>query len=158
MADFHLTGATIATITVTIYLLGFALGSLLIALMSELYGRLIIYQICTGLFFGCTFTCALSTNVGMFPAFRFLNRCAGSAPLTMGPGTVADAIPQEKQGAAMAGFAVRPLLGPAIRTVMGCLMALEDLDFGNSRGFADAPLRALPLLTVFRHFRVARSL
>ena len=34
-------------------------------------------------------------------------------------------------------------------------MALEVLDFGNSRGFADASLRALPLLIIFCHFRAA---
>jgi len=37
MEDFHSTNSTIATLTVSIYLLGFAFAPL-----SELYGRLII--------------------------------------------------------------------------------------------------------------------
>ena len=123
MADFHQTSTVIATLTVTIYLLGFALGPLVISPLSELYGRLIIYHICNGLFFVCTIACALSTNIGMFLVFRFVNGCAGSAPLTMGGGTVADLIPQEKRGAAMAVFAVGPLLGPVIGPVMGGFIA-----------------------------------
>jgi MFS family permease len=50
----------------------------------------------------------------MFLAFRFITGCAGSAPLTIGGGTVADVIPQEKRGAGMAIFAVGPLLGAVI--------------------------------------------
>ena len=123
MADFHTTNATIGTLTVTIYLLGFALGPLMVAPLSELYGRLIIYHVCNGLFLVFTIACAVSTNVGMFLAFRFITGCAGSAPLTIGGGTVSDVIPQEKRGAAMAIFAVGPLLGPVIGPVMGGFIA-----------------------------------
>ena len=119
MEDFHLKSSTIATLTVTIYLLGFALGPLVIAPLSELYGRLMVYHVCNSLFLIYTVACALSVNVGMFLTFRFLAGCVGSAPLTLGGGTVADVIPQEKRGAAMAVFAVGPLLGPVIGPVMG---------------------------------------
>lgn len=123
MADFHSTNVTIATLTVTIYLLGFALGPLVIAPLSELYGRLIIYHVCNGLFFVFTIACAVSSDVGMLLAFRFITGCAGSAPLTIGGGTVSDVIPQEQRGAAMAIFAVGPLLGPVIGPVIGGFIA-----------------------------------
>lgn len=123
MADFHSTSATIGTLTVTIYLFGFAIGPMVIAPLSELYGRLIIYHICNGLFFVFTIACGVSSNVGMLLAFRFLAGCAGSAPLTIGGGTVSDVIPQEKRGAAMALFAVGPLLGPVIGPVIGGFIA-----------------------------------
>jgi multidrug resistance protein len=123
MEDFQSTNTTIGALTVTIYLLGFALGPLLIAPLSELFGRLKIYHICNGVFLSFTIGCALSTNVGMFMGFRFLTGCAGSAPLTIGGGTVADVIPQEKRGAAMGIFAVGPLLGPVIGPIMGGFIA-----------------------------------
>lgn len=119
MKDFHQTSETLGTLVVTIYLLGFALGPLVIAPLSELYGRLYIYHACNVIFIAFTIGCALSTDVGMFLAFRFLTGCAGSAPLANGGGTVADVIPQEKRGAAMAIFAVGPLLGPVIGPIMG---------------------------------------
>lgn len=43
----------------------------------------------------------------------------GSCPITNGGGTIADMIVQEKRGAAMASFAVGPLLGPIIGPVVG---------------------------------------
>lgn len=119
LEEFHETSSIIGTLTVTIYLLGFATGPLFIAPLSELYGRLYIYHVCNLVFISFTIGCALSKNVAMFVVFRFLTGCAGSAPLTNGGGTVADVIPQEKRGAALAIFAVGPLLGPVIGPVMG---------------------------------------
>jgi len=55
--------------------------------------------------------CAVSTDIGMFLAFRFIAGCGGSAPLTIGGGTIADVIPQEKRGAVMALYAMGPLIG-----------------------------------------------
>lgn len=119
LEEFHETSSIIGTLTVTIYLLGFATGPLFIAPLSELYGRLYIYHVCNLVFIAFTIGCALSKNVAMFVVFRFLTGCAGSAPLANGGGTVADVIPQEKRGAALAIFAVGPLLGPVIGPVMG---------------------------------------
>lgn len=51
--------------------------------------------------------------------FRFLSGIFGSAPVTNGGGTIADMIVQEKRGAAMASFAIGPLLGPIVGPVVG---------------------------------------
>ncbi|KAL8722750.1 MAG: hypothetical protein Q9225_000811 [Loekoesia sp. 1 TL-2023] len=126
MKDFHQTNSTVATLTVTIYLLGFALGPLAIAPLSELYGRLAVYHTCNAVFLAFTIGCALSTDVGMFLVFRFITGCAGSAPLTNGGGTVADVMPQDKRGAAMAIFAVGPLLGPVIGPIMGGFISQDS--------------------------------
>lgn len=110
--EFHVTNSTVATFTVSIYLLGFALGPLTIAPLSEQYGRLIVYHSCNTVYLAFTIGCALSTDIAMFLVFRFIAGCAASGPLTIGGGTVADVIPQEKRGKAMAIFGMGPLLGP----------------------------------------------
>ncbi|KAL8963806.1 MAG: hypothetical protein Q9183_004941, partial [Haloplaca sp. 2 TL-2023] len=51
--------------------------------------------------------------------FRFVAGCAGSAALTIGGGTIADVMPPEKRGKAMAIFAMSPLLGPSLGPVAG---------------------------------------
>ena len=51
--------------------------------------------------------------------FRFLAGAAGSASLALGGGTIADLIPQEKRGGAMAIFALGPVLGPVVGPVLG---------------------------------------
>ncbi|KAI1446987.1 MFS general substrate transporter [Annulohypoxylon stygium] len=118
-AEFHVTSSTVATFTVSIYVLGFMVGPLFLAPFSELYGRLPIYYVCNFVYICFTLGCALSTNVGMFLAFRFLAGCASAGPLTIGGGTIADVTPQDKRGTAMASFLLGPLLGPTIGPIIG---------------------------------------
>jgi MFS family permease len=54
--------------------------------------------------------------MGMLVAFRFLAGCAGAAPLTIGGGSITDLMLPQQRGAAMAIFALGPLLGPVIGT------------------------------------------
>lgn len=110
--EFHITSATVVTLAVSIYLCGFAIGPMVIAPLSELYGRLIIYHTCYMFYIGFIIGCALSTNTGMFLTFRFLAGCASSGPLTVGGGTVADVVPPAQRGKAMSLFLVGPLIGP----------------------------------------------
>jgi multidrug resistance protein len=117
--EFHITNATVATLTVSLYILGFAIGPLILAPLSELYGRLPVYHVSSVIFLSLTIACAVSTNVGMFLAFRFLAGSAGAAPITLGGGTIADVIRPEKRGAAMALWSIGPLLGPVIGPIAG---------------------------------------
>ena len=111
-AEFHITSATIVSLTVSIYLAGFAVGPLVFAPLSELYGRLVIYHSCSLIYIGFIIACALSKNTGMFLIFRFLAGCASSGPLAIGGGTVADVVPPAQRGRAMSLFFIGPLLGP----------------------------------------------
>ncbi|EKG12508.1 Major facilitator superfamily [Macrophomina phaseolina MS6] len=101
--EFHVTNSTISALTVSIYLLGFAIGPLVIAPLSEHYGRLPVYIISI-----------------------FITGIAGSGPNTVGGGTIADVIRPEKRGRAMGAFAVGPLLGPVIGPVTAGFVA-QDL-------------------------------
>jgi multidrug resistance protein len=119
MREFHSHNQTIASFVVSIYVLGYAIGPLIIAPLSELYGRLIIYHSCNVIFIIFTIACAVAPNVGSLLFFRLIEGCAGSAPLTIGGGSIADMIVQEKRGGALAIFALGPLLGPVIGPVAG---------------------------------------
>lgn len=123
MKDLHIKDATVGSLTVSIYVLGFAIGPLFLSPLSELYGRLIIYQVTNAAFLAFTIGCALSTNVGMFLAFRFIAGCAGSAPLTIGGGTIADLFPQEKRGSVMGMLALGPIVGPIVGPIAGGFIA-----------------------------------
>ncbi|KAI9710403.1 MAG: hypothetical protein M1812_007439 [Candelaria pacifica] len=119
MSDFNSHNDLLAGFVVSVYILGYAVGPLMIAPLSELYGRLVIYHSCNVLFVIFTIACAVSSNLNMLIAFRFFEGCAGSAPLTIGGGTIADMIVQEKRGGAMAVWASGPLMGPVIGPVVG---------------------------------------
>ncbi|KAI1116811.1 major facilitator superfamily domain-containing protein [Nemania sp. NC0429] len=118
-AEFNVTDPTIAAFTVSIYVLGFALGPIFLAPLSELYGRLVIYHACNLVYTSFTIGCAFSTNVTMFLVFRIICGIAGSGPMSIGGGTVADITPQEERGKAIALFGVGPLLGPVVGPIIG---------------------------------------
>ncbi|XWW93080.1 hypothetical protein V2A60_001008 [Cordyceps javanica] len=117
--EFGITSTIVASFTVSIYILGYVFGPLLLSSMSELYGRLVIYHICNILYMAFTIGCALSKNTAMFLVFRFICGCAASAPMTVGGGTIADLYIPSERGKAMAIFALGPLLGPVIGPVIG---------------------------------------
>lgn len=123
LKDFHIESTILAELVVSIYVLGFAIGPLFIAPMSELYGRLILYHICNVLFIVFTVACAVSSSMSMLIVFRFFEGCAGAAPLTLAGATIADLIPQEKRGTAMAAFSLGALLGPVVGPVAGGFLA-----------------------------------
>lgn len=114
--EFHIISSTIVSLTVSIYLCGFAVGPMFIAPLSELYGRLVIYHTCNIIYIGFIIGCALSKNTGMFLAFRFIAGCAASGPLTVGGGTVADVVPPAQRGRVMSLWMIGPLLGPVSST------------------------------------------
>ncbi|KAI0102475.1 putative MFS transporter [Nemania sp. FL0031] len=119
VAEFGITNTIVASLTVSIYILGYVFGPFLLASMSEIYGRLIIYHICNTIYIGFTVGCALSTNTAMFLVFRFICGWAASAPMVVGGGAVADLYDTEERGKAMAMFGLGPLLGPVIGPVIG---------------------------------------
>ena len=110
MEEFNSTNIELASFVVSVFVLGFAFGPLLLAPASELWGRLWVYHITNVLFVVMTVACALSTNIEMLIAFRFLAGCFGAAPLSNSAGTVFDLMRQSQRGMAMSALSLGPLL------------------------------------------------
>ena len=123
MQEFNSTNQTIGSFIISVYVLGYALGPLIIAPLSELYGRLVVYHTNNVLFIVFTIACAVAPNIGSLIFFRLMAGCAGSAPLTIGGGSIADLFKQEERGGAMAIFALGPIMGPTIGPVAGGYLA-----------------------------------
>lgn len=117
VADFKITSIELSSFVVSVYLLGYCFGPLLIAPISELYGRRIVYNVCNIFYVIWTIACAVAPEIGSLTVFRFFAGCAGSCPLTIGAGTIADMFVQEKRGGAMAAWSIGPLTGPVIGPV-----------------------------------------
>lgn len=98
-------------------------GPLLLAPLSELYGRVIIYNVGNGLFILSTLGCALSTDMNMLIAFRFLSGLFGAGPITIGAGSIADLTTIKQRGTAMSLWSLGPLLGPSIGPIAGGFLA-----------------------------------
>ncbi|KAJ5599857.1 hypothetical protein N7450_000924 [Penicillium hetheringtonii] len=121
--DFEITSTELASFVVSVYLLGYCFGPLLIAPISELYGRRWVYNVCNIFYVIWTITCAVAPDIGSLTVFRFFAGCVGSCPLTIGAGSIADMFVQEKRGSAMAAWAIGPLIGPVVGPVAGGYLA-----------------------------------
>ncbi|KIW31614.1 uncharacterized protein PV07_03241 [Cladophialophora immunda] len=109
-------GASTELITagISLFVLGFAVGPLLWAPLSELYGRQIIYIISFGGFTAFCAGCAGANNIGTLLVLRFFAGAFGSSPFTNAGGVIADVFPASERGLAMGIFALAPSMGPTL--------------------------------------------
>lgn len=110
--EFGVTDATISSMTVSIFLLGFAIGPLFFAPLSEMYGRMIIMHLSTFVFFIFTIGCAVSQTSTQMIVLRLLSGLSGSAPLALGAGILSDVWAPMELARASAIYALGPLIGP----------------------------------------------
>ncbi|RMZ75398.1 hypothetical protein DV738_g5477, partial [Chaetothyriales sp. CBS 135597] len=100
------------TAGISLFVLGFAIGPLFWAPLSEIFGRQIIFCITFGIFTIFNAVGAAADNIASLLAFRFLAGAFGSSPLTNGGGVIADIFPANERGLAMALLALAPSMGP----------------------------------------------
>lgn len=84
IAEFNSTNTLLAGFVVSVYVLRFVIGSLVLAPASKLYRRAIIYHTYNIKFIIFTIAYTVSIDLGMLITFRFFQGCFGSAPVTNG--------------------------------------------------------------------------
>ncbi|RMZ79745.1 hypothetical protein DV738_g3275, partial [Chaetothyriales sp. CBS 135597] len=120
--EFHIS-SEVATLGVSLFVLGFALGPLLWAPMSELYGRQILFIATYIVLTAMNAAAAAVHSIAALLVLRFLAGTFGASPLTNAGGVVADILPASQRGLGMALFASAPFLGPVIGPIVGGFMA-----------------------------------
>ncbi|KAI4209151.1 MAG: hypothetical protein LQ351_007903 [Letrouitia transgressa] len=123
METFHSTNENLGAFVTSVYILGYAFGPLVIAPLSELYGRLVVYNVCNFIFLVFSIACAVANNLSALIVFRLLAGIAASCPITLGSGTIADIMPLEQRGKAMASYIMGPLVGPTFGPLIGGYLA-----------------------------------
>ena len=119
MVTFGSTNKTLGAFITSVYLLGYSFGPLVIAPMSELYGRAIVYNLCNTIFLIFSIACVVANNLNALIVFRVFAGIAASCPITLGAGSIADMVPLEKRGLAMASWIMGPLVGPTFGPLGG---------------------------------------
>ena len=118
-ANFSSTGNDLYTVLlVSIWELGEAFGPLLVAPMSEVFGRSPVYHAANILFVVFSVASAVSSNAPMLIVFRFLNGMA-VASIILNPCIVGDIFVTEQRGSAMALMGLAPLIGPVLGPTIG---------------------------------------
>lgn len=117
--DFNITSELEGQITLSIFVLAYAIGPMVLGPLSELYGRAKISQGSNVVFLIFNTACGFAQNKSEMIAFRFLAGLGGSAPLALGGGVLGDIFKPEERGKAMGLYALGPLLGPAVGPIVG---------------------------------------
>ncbi|OSD03245.1 MFS polyamine transporter [Trametes coccinea BRFM310] len=108
-----------ANLTISIFVLAYAFGPLILGPLSEMYGRARVLRAANFFFFAWNLGCGFAQSEAQLMVFRFLAGFGGSAPLACGGAVLSDMWPPEERGRAIAIYSLAPLLGPAIGPVAG---------------------------------------
>ncbi|KAH8077750.1 MFS polyamine transporter [Cristinia sonorae] len=121
--EFGISKEVINQIVISIFVLAYAFGPLILAPLSELFGRYPTLQATNIWFLIFNIACGAARNQGELIAFRFLAGLGGGAPLAIGGGLIADCFELNERGLAISIFAIAPLLGPVLGPLTGAWVA-----------------------------------
>jgi len=109
-ADFGTSSDSVASFTVSVYVVGYCFGPLVIAPASELYGRVAVLYPSFVVYLVALAVCGSSTNIATFIVFRALMGFAGITFMICGGAVVADIMPPQRRGLAMSLLTSGPTL------------------------------------------------
>ncbi|KAI1192533.1 major facilitator superfamily protein [Nemania serpens] len=118
-AHFNVTSKLQKQLPVSIFLVGYVFGPLIVAPLSESWGRRPVFLVSFSVYTGFTLGCALAPNWPTFIFFRLMLGCAAAAPQTVSGGLFCDIYPDLRprgMAVTLLGLTsnVGPLVGPII--------------------------------------------
>jgi DHA1 family multidrug resistance protein-like MFS transporter len=109
----------VTTLSITLYVLGFATGPIVWAPLSELFGRRPVLVISSLAFCCFNFAVAVSDRLESIMICRFFAGCLGAAPLVVVPASFADMFGNESRGTAIVVFSMCVFVGPLVAPFIG---------------------------------------
>lgn len=125
VVDHFSIGNEVATLGLSLFVIGFALGPLVWAPLSELVGRQWPFIVSLGAMAAFLAGCAGAQNIQSLLILRFFAGAFGSAPLTNSGGVISDMFPAKQRGLALSLFAAAPFTGPALGPVIGGFLGMN---------------------------------
>ena len=119
LRDLHTTSRAVGSLMISIFLLGYCVGPLFLAPLSEMYGRRLVIIINIWIFNILLLGCGLVQNMAGLIVLRFLAGTAGAAVMNLAPAIVADIYPVERRSFAMGIVLIVQSVSPAVGPVCG---------------------------------------
>ncbi|CBQ69386.1 related to MFS multidrug transporter [Sporisorium reilianum SRZ2] len=117
--EFNVHGSVQESLMLSTFVLAYAFGPLVLAPLTEMFGRRVVLQTTNVMFIAFNLGCGASQSSAQLTVLRFFAGLGGSAPLAVGGGTIADLFDPAERGSAMGMYSLAPLLGPAIGPIVG---------------------------------------
>ncbi|KAM5542678.1 hypothetical protein V8D89_003639 [Ganoderma adspersum] len=118
-STFNITDQFQVNLTISIFVLAYAFGPLILGPLCEIFGRSKVLRACNLFFFAWNLACGFAQSEGQLIAFRFLAGIGGSAPLAAGGAVLGDMWPPEERGKSVVIYSLAPLLGPVVGPIAG---------------------------------------
>ncbi|KAF2205973.1 MFS general substrate transporter [Delitschia confertaspora ATCC 74209] len=109
----------VVTLGLSLFVVGLGLSPMLLAPLSEFYGRKPVYVVSLFFFVVWIIPCAVARNMATMIVSRFIDGFAGAAFLSVAGGTVGDLFPKHKLAAPMMLYTLSPFLGPQLGPLIG---------------------------------------
>ena len=119
----------VVTLGQSLYIIGQAIGPLLLGPMSDLGGRKWVYVVSIFIFALFSIACALAHNMAQLAICQFVCGVIGSTAVTNVAGSVSDLFSPAHAGQAMALFVLSANYGPSIGSPVGELI-VENVNMG----------------------------
>ncbi|KAK4553706.1 hypothetical protein LTR86_009204 [Recurvomyces mirabilis] len=116
--------AEVTTLGLSLYILGFAIGPMLLAPLSEYFGRSPVYISSWFILVLFQIPVALAPNIATVLICRFIQGFGGSAPLTNTGGTISDLWARNESGNAMMIYGLSSTFGPPFALVVSGYFAM----------------------------------
>lgn len=117
--EFHTSNLILAVLSVSVFLIGMAVGLLLTSGLSEVYGRVPVIHVTNILFVVFASVAAVSQSLGQLIGFRFLQAVAAAAPPAVGGGVIGDMFAPQDRGRATSVYGLGMLMGPMLGPIAG---------------------------------------
>ncbi|KAF2146716.1 uncharacterized protein K452DRAFT_355178 [Aplosporella prunicola CBS 121167] len=101
------------------FVIALGIGPLVLAPLSETFGRRRLYLTCFTIFSLLQVPCALSPNIQTLLAMRTLSGFFGSVGIANGGGTIGDMFEKEERAGVFGWYLLGPLLGPSLGPLLG---------------------------------------
>ncbi|KAG7195299.1 uncharacterized protein KQ657_003825 [Scheffersomyces spartinae] len=114
--EFGIDSQVLSSMVVSIQILAWALGPLLIAPLSEhdIFGRKLVLDVCCWMSLVFNIGCGFSQTTVQMMVCRFIGGLFGCVPLNVCAGVISDLYNAKQRNIALAGYSFVPLLGPDI--------------------------------------------
>ncbi|KAI4104959.1 MAG: hypothetical protein L6R37_003003 [Teloschistes peruensis] len=114
MSTLHSHNSSLASFTISIYSIGYVFGPLVIAPISEIWGRRYILWSASVISIASLAICGASKDLALFLTFRGIQGFAGVGFVLLGPAVVADLMPVEKRGLSLSIMSAGPVVLSAV--------------------------------------------
>ncbi|KAF8574436.1 MFS general substrate transporter [Ramaria rubella] len=122
MRQFGVANPLLGTLTTSVYVLGLGFGPFLLAPLSELYGRWIVYATTLAVFTFLQMGCALSTSMTGLIVLRFFAGLTGGMAPSLGQASMSDLWDVHNRGRWAAVLTLGPMLGPPVGNLIAALI------------------------------------